>query len=133
MLGLKNSVRKMPVSTRMANEYSASSPSRNDQWSGKARFIALRPAPAAPSLSSIARASAPRPLPALRSSRDRFPSRPGGPGSLMAPRSAHEAARCMFASPGHLRGSQVLADAGLGGDLADLGGQIQGECLPAAA
>ena len=35
MLGWKNSVRNVPVSSRMMNEYSAISPSRNDQWSGK--------------------------------------------------------------------------------------------------
>jgi hypothetical protein len=31
MLGLKNSVRNVPVSSRMMNEYSAISPSRNVQ------------------------------------------------------------------------------------------------------
>ena len=35
MLGWKNSARKVPVSSRMTNEYSAISPSRNVQWSGK--------------------------------------------------------------------------------------------------
>jgi hypothetical protein len=33
-LGSKNSERKMPVATSTMNEYSATSPSRNDQWSG---------------------------------------------------------------------------------------------------
>src|SRR3984885_9225342 len=35
MLGWKNSVRNVPVSSKMMNEYSAISPSRNVQWSGK--------------------------------------------------------------------------------------------------
>src|ERR1700728_2157079 len=34
MLGWKNSVRNVPDSSKMMNEYSAISPSRNDQWSG---------------------------------------------------------------------------------------------------
>jgi len=32
--GTKNSDRNVPVSSRMTKEYSAISPSRNDQWSG---------------------------------------------------------------------------------------------------
>ncbi len=35
MLGWKNNVRNVPVSSKMMNEYRAISPSRNDQWSGK--------------------------------------------------------------------------------------------------
>ncbi len=41
MLGSKNRVRYTPVSSSTTREYSASSPSRNDQWSGNA----LRTAP----------------------------------------------------------------------------------------
>jgi hypothetical protein len=36
MEGTKNSDRKVPVSSKMTKEYSAISPSRNDQWSGYA-------------------------------------------------------------------------------------------------
>jgi hypothetical protein len=36
--GSKKRVRNVPVSSRMMNENSAISPSRNDQWSGKILF-----------------------------------------------------------------------------------------------
>jgi len=39
LLGSKKSARKVPLPIRTTNAYSAISPSRNDQWSGKA----LRP------------------------------------------------------------------------------------------
>ncbi|GAA5772543.1 hypothetical protein Aros01_09100 [Streptosporangium roseum] len=47
MVGLKKKVRNVPVSSRTMNEYSAISPSRNDQWSGKIfRKFRLRKFPA---------------------------------------------------------------------------------------
>lgn len=47
MLGSNQKVRNVPVSSRMTNEYSAISPSRNDQWSGKIlRMLRLRKLPA---------------------------------------------------------------------------------------
>src|SRR6266571_9570755 len=42
MLGWNQNVRNVPVSSRMMNEYSAISPSRNVQWSGKIFLKAVR-------------------------------------------------------------------------------------------
>ena len=42
MDGTKNSDRKVPVSSRMTNDHSAISPSRNDQWSGNTFRISTR-------------------------------------------------------------------------------------------
>src|SRR5690606_9589282 len=54
MDGLKNSVRKVPVSSSTTNDQSAISPSRNDQWSGKTLLSRGR-IPATCSRSSSAR------------------------------------------------------------------------------
>ncbi len=57
MDGLKKNVRKTPVSRMTTNAYSAISPSRNVQWSGKIFRIAFFRNPAPPSRSSKAPAS----------------------------------------------------------------------------
>src|SRR3954452_14397564 len=54
MLGLKKNVKKTPVAMMMKNAYIAISPSKNDQWSGKAFLMALLENRAKPNRSSMA-------------------------------------------------------------------------------
>src|SRR5450755_3554864 len=46
--GRKKNVRNVPESNKMMNEYSAISPSMNDQWSGKTLFMLRLRYPASP-------------------------------------------------------------------------------------
>src|SRR5512141_1820931 len=52
MEGSKKKVRKVPESSRMTKEYSATSPNMNDQWSGKTFRPNSRSIPAPPTRSS---------------------------------------------------------------------------------
>jgi hypothetical protein len=72
-------VSNVPVSSRMMNEYSAISPSRNDQWSGNTFRSALLANLAAPNRSSIPRAAEsagpPRDIPSVQKNQDLFTER----------------------------------------------------------
>ncbi len=60
MLGLNQSVRKVPVSSRTTKDHSAISPSMKDQWSGKTLRICFFDSAAMPVRSSAQEPIAPR-------------------------------------------------------------------------